>query len=305
MVFLKGYKLCFSSREMECDKVEVINGVEDRVPVPGTFWQKVGPRCVAGIALFGPAAAVFVSQYWSARHEVVHAKGDTPPVTGYAIEVSNDASEPAPAATAPITVDVIANPPRSVSDRSGGLQLVTKPTNARYAIYAGIIADKTLPASAPLRSGTSPGTVDNLRSGNYTIFFRKEGWPDSRTEIQVQSGEVLPLAYAFPHGEVTITSDPNGAEILLGTASLGFTPLKVDLPPGQQQLTARLKNYPDRKQTITVNDNSRPTIDFQMQIHRHAARVRATPTPSVMDRVGSSLKRLFGGNSTPPPRRKR
>ena len=208
-----------------------------------------------------------------------------------------------PAPTAPITVDAIANPPRSVSDRPASLQLTTMATGVTFAIYSGIIADKVPPPSSPLRSGTSPGTVENLHSGNYTIFFHKEGWPDGRTEIELQGGEVLPVAYAFPHGEVTITSDPSGAEIFLGTASLGFAPLKVDLPAGEQELTARLKHYPDRKQSVTVSDNSTATIDFQMRIHRHTAKARPTPTPSLIDRVGGSLKHLFGRNSTAPHKR--
>ena len=38
----------------------------------------------------------------------------------------------------------------------------------------------------------------------------------------------------FPHGSVTITSIPEGAEIFAGTILLGRTPLTVDLPLGKQ-----------------------------------------------------------------------
>src|SRR5437879_5411787 len=160
-------------------------------------------------------------------------------------------------------------------------------------------------AAAPLRTGIAPGTAEDLRGGNYTIFFHKDGWPDSRTEVQLQAGEVRPVEYAFFHGEVTITSVPNGAEILCGTVSLGFTPLTVSLPAGDQVLTARLKNYPDRTQNVTVNENATPTIEFEMRVRRHTAKAKPTPTPSFLGKVGGSLKHLFGGNSTPPPRRKR
>jgi PEGA domain len=290
---------------MECEEVEVASELDDCIPGPVTFWQKLGPRFVITLALFGPAATVFLTQYLSLRHELKHAKPKPP--TEYAMEAApaKSAPEPTPAASAPITVDVIANPPRSVTDQPSTLQLTTKPSGATFAVYAGIIADKALPTSAPLRSGTSPGTVEELRAGNYTVFFHKEGWPDGRSEIQVEAGAVLPIDYAFPHAEVTITSVPSGAEILLGTASIGFTPLKVDLPPGQQELTARLKNYLDRKQTLTVDEKATPAVEFQMRAPRRVTRVRPTPTPSFIDRVGGSLKHLFGGNPTPPPSRKR
>jgi len=200
---------------------------------------------------------------------------------------------------------MIASPPRSVTDQPAALQLTTKPAGATFAVYPGIIADKTAPASEPLRTGTSPGTAEELRGGNYTIFFHKDGWPDSRTEVQLQAGEVRPVEYAFFHGEVTITSVPNGAEILCGTVSLGFTPLTVALPAGKQVLTARLKNYPDRIQNVTIDENATSTIEFQMRTRRRTAKSKPTPPPPLIERVGGSLKHFFGGNPTPPPRRKR
>jgi hypothetical protein len=288
---------------MECEEVKVTSELDDRIPGPVTFLQKLGLRFVISVALFGPAAAVFLTQYLSLRNKL--KESETRPPTEYAMETAAAKVAPEPTATAPITVDVIANPPRSVSEQPATLQVTTKPSGATFAVYAGIIADKTPPTSAPLRSGTSPGTAEELHAGNYTIFFHKEGWPDSRTEVEVQAGAVLPIDYTFPHAEVTITSAPSGAEILRGTAPIGFTPLKVDLPPGPQELTARLKNYLDRKQTLTVDANATPTVEFQMRAPRRIARARPTPTPSFFDRVGGSLKHLFGGSSTPPPSRKR
>src|SRR5437763_9127691 len=120
---------------------------------------------------------------------------------------------------------MIASPLRSVADQPAALQLTTIPAGATFAVYPGIIADKAVPASAPLRTGTAPGTADDLHGGNYTIFFHKEGWPDSRAEVELQGGEVRPVEYAFFHGEVTITSVRNGGEILYGTVSLVFSTL--------------------------------------------------------------------------------
>src|SRR5438067_3058355 len=304
---------------MECEEGQPTEKVDSGTPAALSFWQRIGPRVVALIALVGPAAAVFLTQHWHSRRELIQDLKETQPTTGYAIETTKAAPEVipptpevrpptleiSPAASTPITVDMIASPPRSVTDQPAVLQLTTKPARATFAVYPGIIADKAAPASAPLRSGTSPGTAEELRGGNYTIFFHKDGWPDSRTEVQVQAGEVRPIAYAFPHGEVTITSVPNGAEIFCGTVSLGFAPLTVDLPAGEQVLIARLKNYPDRTQNVTVGENATPTIEFQMRARRRIAKARPTPPPSLIEKVGGSLKHLFGANSTPPPRRKR
>jgi PEGA domain len=300
----KRHDLCCFFREMECNEAET-NKLDECIPVPVSFGDKLGRRFVAAIALFGPATVVFVSQYLLARHHSGQLAKETQQPPRHTIEAAMVTSEASPVITPPITVDVIATPPRSLTDQPAVLQLTTQPSGASFAVYTGIIADKAPPSSPPLRSGTSPATVEDLRAGNYTIFFHKEGWPDSRTEIELPAGQAVPVAYTFPHGELTITSDPAGAEILLGASSLGFTPLKVDLPSGEMELTARLKNFPDRKQSVSINENSTPTINFQMRTHRHTTAVRPAPTPSLIDKVGRSLKRLFGENSTPTPRRKR
>src|SRR5438309_1809397 len=233
---------------MECKEGKPREDVDTGVQAAPPFWLRIVLRA-ALLALVGLAAEAFLTQDWP---EFRHKLRETQPTTGYAIETTATKAAPAvnrlapevsPTATAPITVDIIASPPRSVTDQPGALQLTTKPAGATFAVYPGIIADKTAPPSAPLRTGTSPGTAEELRGGNYTIFFHKDGWPDSRTEIELQAGEVRPVEYAFPHGEVKITSVPNGAEIFQGAVSLGFTPLTVDLPAGEQTLIARLKNY--------------------------------------------------------------
>jgi len=289
---------------MECKEGKPREDVDTGVQAAPPFWLRIVLRA-ALLALVGLAAEAFLTQDWP---EFRHKLRETQPTTGYAIEttatkaapaVNHPVTEVSPTATAPITVDMIASPLRSVADQPAALQLTTIPAGATFAVYPGIIADKAVPA------GTAPGTADDLHGGNYTIFFHKEGWPDSRAEVELQAGEVRPVEYAFFHGEVTITSVPNGAEILCGTVSLGFTPLTVALPAGNQVLTARLKNYPDRTQNVAVNENATPTIEFQMRMRRHIAKAKPTPTPSFLGKVGGSLKHLFGGNSTPPPRRKR
>jgi len=297
---------------MECKEGKPREDVDTGVQAAPPLWQRIVPR-VAFLALVGTAAEAFLSELGHSRAEFRHKLTETQPTTGYAIETAAKAApavnrlvpEVSPAATEPITVDRIASPPRSVADQPAALQLTTNPAGATFAIYPGIIADEAVQASAPLRTGTAPGTAEDLRGGNYTIFFHKEGWPDSRTEVQLQAGEVRPVEYAFFHGEVTINSVPNGAEILCGTVSLGFAPLTVALPAGNQVLTARLKNYPDRTQNVAVNENATAAIEFQMRMRRHIAKAKPTPPPSLIGKVGDSLKHLFGGSPTPAPHRKR
>jgi hypothetical protein len=284
---------------MECKEGKPKEDMDTGGLAAPPLWQRI-VLGAASLALVGIAAEAFLTQHWHSWSESRHKLTETQPTTGYAIETT--ATKGAPAVNQFVAE---ASPLRSVADQPAALQLTTKPAGATFAVYPGIIADEAAPASAPLRTGTAPSTAADLRGGNYTIFFHKDGWPDSRTEVQLQAGEVRPVEYAFFHGEVTITSVPNGAEILCDTVSLGFTPLTVALPAGNQVLTARLKNYPDRTQNVAVNENATPTIEFQMRGRRHIGKAKPTPPPSFIGKVGDSLKHLFGGSPTPSPRRKR
>src|SRR5260370_12214478 len=170
---------------MECEEGQPREDVDTGAQAAPPFWQRIGPRAVALLALVGLADAVFLSQHWHSRRELIEKVTETQPTTGYAIEtratkaapeVNRPAPQVSPTATVPITVDMIASPPRSVTDQAAALQLTTKPAGATFAVYPGTIAEAA-PASAPLRTGTSPGPAEDLPGRNYTIFFTMRADP--------------------------------------------------------------------------------------------------------------------------------
>jgi len=198
-------------------------------------------------------------------------------------------------------------PSPKVAGKNAMLQLTTTPSGASFAIYPGVIANKSAPTLTPLRSGTTPDSIDDIPPGRYTLFFYNDGWPNDRAEISVNAGESVPVDYTFPHGGANITSAPDGAEIFLGTRSLGNTPLSVDLPLGKQKLIARLPDLPERSQMVTIGSATPTIVSFQMNARTRSSRPKATPTPSALDKIGQSLKHVFGGSKspTPAPRKKR
>src|SRR2546423_8324238 len=97
---------------MECKEGKPREHVDTGVQ---PFWLRIVLR-VALLALGGLAAEAFLTQHWLT---------ETQP-TGYAIEttaikaapaVNHPVTEVSPTAAAPITVDVIASPPRSITDQ--------------------------------------------------------------------------------------------------------------------------------------------------------------------------------------------
>src|SRR5438477_11745740 len=101
---------------MECEEGQPTEKVDSGTPAALSFWQRIGPRVVALVALVGPAAAVLLTQHWHSRPELIRALRETRPPTGYATEtaetkaapeVSRPAPEVNPTATATITGDMI------------------------------------------------------------------------------------------------------------------------------------------------------------------------------------------------------
>lgn len=221
-------------------------------------------------------------------------KPETP--TGYALE----------SAVKRVPASRIAEPPPGLSPmtapQNATLQLATTPAGASFAIYPGVVAGKTAPAAAPLRSGATPESVADLPPGPYTIFFQHQRWPGDRAEITLQPGETLPVEFSFPHGSATVTSNPDGAEIFAGETSLGFTPLTVDLPLGKQELAARHPDFPKKTETVTIESETPATVAFQLRPRSRSSGKTKQPA-SAWDKFSNSLKKVF--SSKPPPKKKR
>jgi serine/threonine protein kinase len=195
-------------------------------------------------------------------------------------------------------------PVAKVQSKNATLHLTTTPGGATFSVYPGVIAGKTAPGAMPLKTGSAPDSIEDLPPGRYTLFFHNDGWPDDRAEITVDAGENVPVDYTFPHGSVSVTSVPPGAEIFFAGHSFGQTPLTVDLPLGKQKMVAKYPDMSDRSQTITVTATAETKVAFQMRsTGGHSSRAKATPTPNAIDKIGQSFKHLFGGK-TPPPKKK-
>jgi serine/threonine protein kinase len=274
---------------------------------PTVFQLRIAAAIAAVLMIIGAASLLFRRK----PHTDSDAAAKAITLPGYGIEApAKLIHRPAvPAPSTPPGPAGPATPSPTAAPALGKLEMTSTPPSADFAIYPGVIAGKTTPVNEPLRSGNTPGSVENLPPGRYTVFYRKEGWPDDRSEISLEPGETLPIAYTFPHGSVSITSTPDGAEIFFGTTSLGTTPLMIDLPPGKQKLTARLENFSERSQTVTVETGGTANLAFQMRggssARSRSSRRKATPPP-FFDRMGETLKHVFSGaKPTPTPRKRR
>ena len=246
------------------------------------------------VALIAAGVIAFRSSRTAA--EIKQAANPLTP-QGFAIEVLR--SDP-PSAVSPneTTAELRARP------KPGTVRLTTAPSGASFAIYPGLVVGKIAPGTPPLQEGVAPESIGDLPPGRYTLFFRNEGWPDERAEISLEPGENLPVDYTFPHGCANITSNPDGAEIFLGARSLGHAPLTVDLPIGQQQITARHPDGPERDQTVTIESDATAAVAFDLRASSSSSsHRRRRPPESAFDKFSRTLKKVFSGE--PPPKKRK
>jgi len=127
-------------------------------------------------------------------------------------------------------------------ERSTGTLLVTSEPSG----VDGVLTGRTTPgapASGARQTFKTPQKLQ-LPTGTYDLTFRSAGWPDRKTTAEVTRNQVVESSGVFAAGQLVVTSDPAGAEVVLGGKTVGTTPLTLtDVQPGSHDVTLRLKGY--------------------------------------------------------------
>jgi serine/threonine protein kinase len=134
-------------------------------------------------------------------------------------------------------------PPFHLVRGKGAIEIRSEPPGARFSLRSedGKISWE----------GVTPRSMIDVPTGKYSIVVRRDDW-EARDTVEIERGETTRKSFAFASATANITSEPNGAEILVDGVSRGRTPLKVDLPARAHELIARFDGWPEEKQTFTV-----------------------------------------------------
>src|SRR6266480_4297125 len=111
------------------------------------------------------------------------------------------------------------------------------------------------------RAGVAPQKIADLPTGKYALTANREDW-ELRDSVEVQRGETARKSFAFVNGPVSITSEPQGAEILIDGMPRGRTPLRIELPARPHELQAQLEGWPAEQQTLAVEGRHENTAHF-------------------------------------------
>jgi TonB family protein len=126
--------------------------------------------------------------------------------------------------------------------QTGSLTLATEPAGENYEVRPA--ASRFFAAASDLRQGKTPATLADLPTGEYTVIFSREGWPNHTENVVIEHNRAAQISSKFSGGSVTITSTPAGASVTRHGLKLGVTPLTLeDVQPGEASYTLEAQAY--------------------------------------------------------------
>lgn len=99
------------------------------------------------------------------------------------------------------------------------------------------------------------------------VNFERRSWLTYPGLILVLEGDKLASLEQTGQtpAKIAVHSDPDGAEIYLDGQLVGSTPSKLDLPPGEHQISVRLSGYQDWNRSLRVLAGSEVNLNAKLE----------------------------------------
>jgi len=138
------------------------------------------------------------------------------------------------------------------------------------------------------RKGTTPLAIDNLTLGNYNVVVKKPPAKDWAQKVTLGAGTTLvraELAATMPKtptdGELEITADAAGAEVVIDGTVAGKTPFLAKLPAGSHWIQVRLAGRLTFEKTLSLEAGKRISVAAVL-VRATEVRVASTPAGSTV-----------------------
>ena len=163
----------------------------------------------------------------------------------------------------------------------GKLQLLAPELMPGWAAVA--VASE--PADAELlvngeQRGRTPLEIE-LMAGSYRLELRRAGYKPWLNDLQVKPGtpvEIGPVKLGVPDGRLVVRSRPAGANVTIGGAYRGRTPLEVEVRPDiVQAITISREGFESASRELSVGSGVREVLDVNLEAILGQVIVSATP----------------------------
>jgi len=123
---------------------------------------------------------------------------------------------------------------------------------------AKVFVDGIYKGRVPCTFKTSPGLKE--------ILLKKDGYRDARTSIQVEPSKRtrIDIKLVPVTGTLSVTSDPSGANVSIDDELKGQTPLRIDLPPKEYEVSLTLEGYYPKKTKVRVLSDREQSVNFAL-----------------------------------------
>jgi len=147
------------------------------------------------------------------------------------------------------------------------------------------VAIASEPAGAEVRigdelRGRTPFKTE-LMAGSHRIELRMAGFKPWVNDVQVQANQLLdigPVRLGVPDGRLVVRSSPPGANVTVGGAYRGRTPLEIDVRPDlSQAVGVQREGYEPARREVNVPSGGRVVAEFALTPILGEVTVRATP----------------------------
>ncbi len=145
------------------------------------------------------------------------------------------------------------------------LELTSTPSNATVALDGKYV-------------GETPLILNNILVGDHTVTVTKQGFSKVEKTIELKEEIENNISVVLPNTkEVSITSNPTGADVYIDGVYKGVTPLKTILSYGEHTIRFNREGYYQETQTIEVGDNMDLVTEKLRQI---VGKMKITSSPS-------------------------
>ncbi len=131
--------------------------------------------------------------------------------------------------------------------------------------------------------GTTPRENEELKAGRYTLLLRKRGYAEYRQNFSVQTRQTTRIAAIMEAlGNLSVGSQPAGADIMLNGVSIGTTPLNnKELKTGNYQLILRKYGYEDFSTTVSINASQPANVSGTLVAKKGDVKILIRPWGSI------------------------
>ena len=134
----------------------------------------------------------------------------------------------------------------------GSLSLISRPKGANIAVDGK-------------EYGMTPATIDSLLIGEHTVTLTKPNYKNEKFTVEITENNVIQKTVTLSNvAQMTITSQPTGAELYIDGKHVGTTPYSAEFTSGDYDLRIVKKKYRDFVGRAHF-DSSNPTLGYTLK----------------------------------------